>query len=99
MAKLELKEIVCALVQCILLVIALQSPGDTILIGTLELEERGRLPFSKDLPWKAHGSETDRLLYMIIQVVPCTRVTGHAEDRELKLNLCSAHKPRAHAQV
>lgn len=35
---------------------------------------------------------------MIIQVVPCTRVTGREEERELKLNLCSAHKPRAHAQ-
>lgn len=32
---------------------------------------------------------------MIIQVVPCTRVTGGEGEWELKLCLCSAHKPCA----
>lgn len=68
MLKLKLKERIGVLVQYILLVTAFQSPDDTTILGTLELEERG-LFLCKRSTMESQWEGQDRQ-GMMIQVVP-----------------------------
>ena len=66
--KLILKERIGVLVQYILLATALQSQGDTTLLGTLELEERGLFlckRFAMESQWEGQDKQG-----LMTQIVP-----------------------------